>query len=266
MDTSPEAMYDTFSQDYDRFVAWDGRLDAEMPFIQRQLEAVEAQSVLDAACGTGMHAIALAEAGYDVVGTDVSSGMIEQARENAAAAGVDVQFSVAGFGAVSEVLGCGSDSGEARFDGALCLGNSLPHVLSPDGLAEALDGVAECLKPDGLLLIQNRNFDAVLKEHDRWMGPQYHATDGAEWLFLRIYDFESDGLLTFNVATLRRQNGGPWQQSVTSTKLWPMKQHELKGALTTGDFEEVTFYGDMEGSAFDAASSPNLVATARVSD
>jgi hypothetical protein len=41
-------MYDDFSTDYDRFVDWNGRLAAEMPFIEGQLEAADAHRVLDA--------------------------------------------------------------------------------------------------------------------------------------------------------------------------------------------------------------------------
>ena len=59
-------MYDDFSVDYDRFVAWSGRLAVEMPFIERELEKVGARLVLDAACGTGMHTIALAERGLPI--------------------------------------------------------------------------------------------------------------------------------------------------------------------------------------------------------
>ena len=63
-------MYDSFSSDYDRFVNWPSRLEAELPFIQAQLDAAGARRVLDAACGTGRHAIALAERGYATAGAD----------------------------------------------------------------------------------------------------------------------------------------------------------------------------------------------------
>ena len=33
-------MYEDFSSDYDRFVDWQGRLAAELPFIEQQLQAV----------------------------------------------------------------------------------------------------------------------------------------------------------------------------------------------------------------------------------
>lgn len=79
----PVPLYDPFSADYDRFVNWRERLAYELPFLEQQLTAASARRVLDVACGTGMHAIALAQRGYDVTGADLSAGMIERARENA---------------------------------------------------------------------------------------------------------------------------------------------------------------------------------------
>ena len=77
-------LYDSFD-DYDRFVNWERRLAYELPFIEAQLQAANARRVLDVACGTGQHALALARRGYEVVGADLSAAMIERARENAAA-------------------------------------------------------------------------------------------------------------------------------------------------------------------------------------
>jgi SAM-dependent methyltransferase len=257
-------MYDDFSSDYDRFVDWEGRLASEMPFIQRQLQGVEAHRVLDTACGTGMHAIALVERGYEVVGTDLSASMIKQAGENAAQAGLGVRFEVAGFGELASTLTRPpSVPGRAwRFDAVLCLGNSLPHALTPGELAAALDDFRACLRAGGLLLIQNRNFDAVLADQERWMPPETHRESETEWLFLRFYDFDPDDLMTFNMVRLRRERGEDWTQQVTSTRLWPLTREELTQALRMAGFEGMACYGDLQGAPFDAASSPNLVVTA----
>src|SRR5512139_3622802 len=118
------AMYDSLSSDYDRFVNWQNRLSLELPFIIRQLQQVIARSILDAATGTGMHAIALAQLGYYATGADISSGMVDKARMNASSAGVQVQFEISGFGGMAATFGAHS------FDAVLCLGNSLPHLLS----------------------------------------------------------------------------------------------------------------------------------------
>ena len=56
-------MYETLSSDYDRFVDWPSRLALELPFITNKLQVNNARTVLDAAAGTGMHAIALEQQG-----------------------------------------------------------------------------------------------------------------------------------------------------------------------------------------------------------
>jgi 2-polyprenyl-3-methyl-5-hydroxy-6-metoxy-1,4-benzoquinol methylase len=66
-----------FSTEYDRFVNWPGRLRLELPFLQTQLRQGGVKRVLDSACGTGMHAIALAQEGFEAAGADISAGMIE---------------------------------------------------------------------------------------------------------------------------------------------------------------------------------------------
>jgi glycine/sarcosine N-methyltransferase len=249
-------MYGEFSSEYDRFVNWPGRLAVEMPFIEAQLRAAAARRVLDAACGTGQHALALAQRGYTVLGADLSRQMIERAITNAQAQGVQAEFVAAGFGELRARVGDG-------FDAVLSLGNSLPHLLTARDLAVALADLAACLRPGGLLLIQNRNFDRVLARHERWMEPQAHRKGDREWLFLRFYDFEPDGLLRFNIVTLQRQRGGDWAQHNAATQLWPQRQEELLAALEGAGFVQMSSYGDMTGTPYGTAISSNLVLTAR---
>ena len=252
-------MYDAFSADYDRFVNWEGRLRFELPWIESQLQAVggAGSRLLDAACGTGWHAITLAQRGYLSAGADLSAAMIERARGNAAKEGATVNFEAAGFGALAWRFGAGG------FDAVLCLGNSLPHVLSAAELEHALSDFAACLRPGGLLLLQNRNFDALALSRARWMEPQSYRQGEAEWLFLRFYDYDPDGLITFNILTLQREGDGAWQQQVSSTRLRPLPQAELLEALERAGFETPACYGSLGGELFEAGKSGNLVVVAR---
>ena len=258
-------MYDDMSSNYDRFMNWPARLAFELPFLEGQLAALanpeQPTRVLDAACGTGMHAIALAGRGYRVSGADLSAGMIDKARAHTTAAGLPVDFHTAGFGSQARALGVQAGS----FDAVLCLGNSLPHVLTPGELAAALADFAACLRPGGLLLVQNRNFDAILATRQRWMEPQSTQEGDKEWLFIRFYDYLPDGLIDFNFLTLQRSAGGTWQQSLTSTRLRPQIAAELLLAIAEAGFEKIETFGGMDGSAFDPAASPNLILTARKS-
>lgn len=241
-------MYNDFSEDYDRFVNWPARLAFELPFIRSLFP--RGTSILDAACGTGMHTLALVQEGYQAVGADLSEGMVARARANAAHASTQAAFETAGFGQLRRTF-------LHNFDGLICLGNSLPHLLTKTALEEALQDFSACLKPGGLLLVQNRNFDAVLSHSERWMEPQ----GDARHIFVRFYDFESSGLVNFNIIALQRASLG-WQQRVFSSQLHPWRKAELEHALIAADFSDITWYGNLQGTAFDAAQSPNLVFTA----
>ena len=249
-------LYDALAVDYDRFVNWEGRLSHELPFFASLFEQHGVRRVLDAACGTGHHAIALARQGYQVVGTDLSIPMIDRASENSSAQGVDASFYVAGLGEYAAL--------EQTFDAAICLGNSLPHLLSGAAVAEALADFATVLRPGGLLVIQNRNFDRVWRERERFMPPQSHRDAGGEWIFLRFYDFHEE-LLTFNMLRLWRTAEG-WSQEIESTKLRPIFAQDLVAALASAGFDPVTLYGSYDGASFDPTASGDLIAVAVRSD
>ncbi len=245
--------YDALASDYDRFVNWEGRLAHELPFLERLFADHDVRRVLDAACGTGHHAIALAKRGYQMVGADLSAAMVEQARRNAAVAGAEVRFAVAGFGGLAAI-------GET-FDAVLCLGNSLPHLLTEKALAEALADFATVLHPGGLVVIQNRNFDRVWRQRERFMGPQSCHEGEREWVFVRFYDFH-EATVTFNMIRLRR-DGETWIQDVEATELRPIFRAELADALQTAGFFQAAFHGSYDGSTFDPANSSDLIAVAQ---
>jgi len=260
--TDTNNMYDQFSQDYDRFVNWDARLSAEIPFLSGQLASLQpvsegSASILDAACGTGRHTIALADQGFDCAGADFSKNMIEKARENARIANHQIDFKIAGFGELTERFG------ENIFDGIVCLGNSLPHVLDESGLASALTDFRTVMRVGGKLILQNRNFDKVLAERSRWMPPQTYNEGESTWVFARFYDFDTDGRLTFNIQILYSQNGGDFTQTVISTRLWPMEKSLLVSFLKKAGFGQFAFYGSLEGEDYIKSESGNLVIVAR---
>ncbi len=261
-------MYDSFSSDYDRFVNWSGRLAFEMPFLESQLNTVQPTisnqtldanvRILDAATGTGMHVLELHRRGFLADGSDLSAGMIARARSNAIQAGLPARFEVAGFGQLAQTF-----QDALPYDALLCLGNSLPHLLNLTEIEAALADFTACLRPGGLLLVQNRNFDLVMEKQERWMEPQSHQEGATEWIFLRFYDFEPSGLINFHILTLSREIGGSWNQSIASTGLYPLRSQEMHTALVNAGFTNIQFFGGMNGSPYDPLTSGNLVISAR---
>jgi glycine/sarcosine N-methyltransferase len=247
-------LYDALGADYDRFVDWKTRLAHELPFFEQVFGERDVHRVLDAACSTGRHAIALAQRGYQTVGADLSAEMIAVARQNALEAGVAVEFVVAGLGELAQTVGGG-------FDAVLCLGNSLPHLLTPEAVAAALADMATVLGKGGLLVIQNRNYDRVWTQRERFMPPTAHRSGDRETIFFRFMDFHAD-TMTFNMARFWRTADG-WDYRVDATELRPILGDDLAAALDAAGFGPVDFYRDYRFSPFDPETFGDLIALAR---
>jgi len=164
-----------------------------------------------------------------------------------------VPFVQAGFGQLTDRVG-------GEFDGLICMGGSLSHVLSAQALEETLADFAAMLRPGGVLVIQQRNFGRVCRPRQRFMPLQTYQADDREWILFRFYDFGEE-LITFNMVTLERK-GGRWDYRVQATELRPIFQRELAGLLGRAGFEGVTCYGNLRGEPFDPETSGNLVAVA----
>ena len=82
-----------YSSIYDR-VYGAKNYERECDFIEAKSKArgVKVKSILDLGCGTGGHALILANRGYKVTGVDRSGGMLRLARKKAAQAGLRIDF------------------------------------------------------------------------------------------------------------------------------------------------------------------------------
>ncbi len=115
------------------------------------------RTVLDLGCGTGNHAIPLAERGYAVTGVDRSQAMLAAAEEKAAAAGVRDRL-VLRHGDVTDV-----DLGQP-FDAALMMFAVLGYQYENAQVLAALRTVRRHLRQGGLFVFDVWYGPAVLTE------------------------------------------------------------------------------------------------------
>jgi SAM-dependent methyltransferase len=117
----------------------------------------DAKRVLDCACGTGNVSFKLAERGLEVMGVDLSAGMIDVAQrklESTAKALIPrLRFR-------SEDL-TDFDLGET-FDSATCLYDSLNYILDPAALQAAFARIAAHVEPNGVFVF-DLNSDYAFK-------------------------------------------------------------------------------------------------------
>jgi 2-polyprenyl-3-methyl-5-hydroxy-6-metoxy-1,4-benzoquinol methylase len=131
--------------------------------------------VLDVGCGTGENALFLCQRGLDVLGLDVSSVAIAEARQKAQVRGVAARFVA---GSALDLL-----SLQETFDTVIDCG--LLHILSDADRARLVAGLRAALRPGGYLHL------LAFNEHATWPGPRRVTQAEICSIFAQGWDVES---------------------------------------------------------------------------
>src|ERR1700748_1805996 len=87
----PDDWYATAFDARSAEMAWTDRTGPEVDRVAKILQPRGDERILDLACGSGRHSLELRRRGFEVVGADISADLIEIARRDAEAAGLDVE-------------------------------------------------------------------------------------------------------------------------------------------------------------------------------
>jgi len=221
---------------------------------------------LDAACGTGGHAVALARRGHPVTGVDLDAAMIERARSKAP--GLAVDFQAMDMARLAEGLPGG-------YGLVYCIGNSLVHLDSEELMAQALEGWCELLVPGGTAVVQIIHYDGILERGAVGLPTLRDEEHGLE--FTRRYDYAPDrSSVDFHtVLTVRRPegSGGKGQAHGDPGRAEPLrlehsvalrilKRAALEALMRGAGFRDLEVFGGFDEGPLSPETLP-LVLTAR---
>jgi sarcosine/dimethylglycine N-methyltransferase len=148
----------SFVEKWDELIDWKKRAESEGSFFIDQLKAHGIRKVLDVATGTGFHSVRLLEEGFETVSADGSAEMLARAFANGLSHG----------GHILRVVNADwrwlNRDVHGEYDAIVCLGNSFTHLFSERDRRKALAEFYAMLKHDGVLIIDHRNYDAILDD------------------------------------------------------------------------------------------------------
>ena len=145
----------SFVEKWDSLIDWDRRRRGEGDFFLKVLEKHQAKRVLDVATGTGYHSVQLLKQGFDVTSLDGSAEMLGKAFDNAKRHGYVLRTVHSDWRWLTHSV-------NGTFDAILCLGNSFTHLFSDRDRRRALAEFYAALAPDGVLILDQRNYDTIL--------------------------------------------------------------------------------------------------------
>jgi len=227
--------YEEFVEKYDTLVSFENRLKRESEFFKKLFVKFKVAKVLDCACGTGHHVMMFNQMGFQTKGSDLAPAMIRKARENARKYGVTGDFRTADFRKLSKTFA-------VEFDAVVCEGNSLPHLFKDSDLLKALKEMNAVLRKDGILIIQQRNYDMLVSKKKRFFPISIRKDE----VFFYVLDY-FPSKVTFNVVDIETKTG---KFNVYSTEYNPLRRAHLVGLLQKAGFRKLKFFGDYQFKRF----------------
>lgn len=217
----------TFVDKWDELIDWAGRAESEGQFFIDILRARGKERVLDVACGTGFHSVRLTEAGFDVTAADGSAAMVAKAFENGQRRGLILKTAQADWRWLNRDI-------HGKYDAIICLGNSFTHLYEESDRRRALAEFYAALKHDGILILDQRNYDTMLDQGFSSKHKYYYCGDKVT----AEPDHIDDGLV-------RMRYSFP-DASEFTLNLCPIRKDYMRRLLQEAGFERVRTYGDFQ--------------------
>jgi SAM-dependent methyltransferase len=201
--------------------------------------------ILDLACGTGRYAIPLAKRGYEVVGLDISSVFLEQARARAQEHGLKIQFI---HGDMRHI------PFESEFDAVINLFTSFGYFEKEEDHLQVLKEVHKSLRPGGRFVLDISNRE--------WFMRHFQARDWREYP-----DFTLLEECKFNVERSRIESrwimlrGKERKEYALSLRIFTLA--ELLELFAQAGLKILGYYGGLRGEPWDLDSRRLVIVAER---
>jgi len=212
---------------WDELIDWDRRSRSEGQFFIDLLRRLGKHRVLDVATGTGFHSCQLVEGGFDVTSADGNAVMLARAFDNARARGYVLQTLHADWRWLNRSIG-------GKYDAVICLGNSFTHLFEERDRRRALAEFYAALRHDGVLILDQRNYDRLLDRGFASKHSYYYCGQDVK----AEPEYVDEGLARFRY---QFPDGSEFHLN-----MFPLRRRYVHRLLKEVGFQDVTTYGDFK--------------------
>jgi SAM-dependent methyltransferase len=214
-------------QKWDELIDWEARARSEGEFFIDLLKRLGKHKVLDVATGTGFHSVQLLKAGFEVTSADGNAAMLSKAFENARERGFILRTIHTDWRWLNRHV-------HGKYDAIICLGNSFTHLFHERDRRRALAEFYAALRYDGVLIMDQRNYDAILDVGFASQHKYYYCGENV----VAEPEHVDEGLARFRY---RFPDG-----SVFHLNMFPLRKEYTRTLLRQVGFGDVMTYGDFK--------------------
>lgn len=226
-DKYQEEYVHSFVEKWDELIDWDKRAEGEGDFFIEKLRDLGVKKVLDVATGTGFHSVQLLRAGFEVTSVDGSPVMLAKAFENARKRGYILRTVQADWRWLNRDV-------HDLYDAVICLGNSFTHLHEENDRRKSLAEYYATLRHDGVLVLDQRNYDALLDKQVQ-PGHNYYYCGGNVRAEPEHVD---DSLARFKYSF---PDG-----SLFHLNMFPLRKEYVRRLMRDVGFQHIETYGDFK--------------------
>lgn len=217
----------SFVEKWDDLIDWEARALSEGQFFIDILRARSKHKILDVATGTGFHSIQLLKAGFDVMSADGNAAMLAKAFENAKEQNLILKIVQADWRWLNKDV-------HSKYDAIICLGNSFTHLFEENDRRRVLAEFYAALRHDGLLIIDQRNYDSILDHGFSSKHKYYYCGDKVT----AEPEHVDEGLARFRYAF---PDGSEYKLN-----MFPLRKNYTRKLLKEAGFQRIRTYGDFQ--------------------
>lgn len=217
------------------FVDWEKRKKGEDGFFAKKLREYNCNNILDTALGDGVNSVRLIKEGFKVDSNEIDEEYKRLAMGNASKNNVKLTVKSYDW---RELTKCYNK----QFDALVCLGNSLTYLLKKEDQIKALKEMFSLIKKNGVLIIDQRNYDYFLDKRKDILNGDFKYT--------RKYYYCSDKISSYPIEITDNYVIMEYHKSKNNIKfqliLYPFRVEEMRSLLKAVGFKKIETYYDFK--------------------